>query len=135
VTVPSTFSFGDPRQERIYRLLGLIGPGPAAFYRDACWMMGEANPIASTTHLVGHLLREIESSIRAVLKTVTEKPKGHKDEIKAILTALEISDTDPIAKAWLSLAGQDNDYGLHARAHRDALSPQIIRRRVQAVLE
>ena len=31
-------------------------------------------------------------------------------------------DTDPIAKAWLSLAGQDNDYALHARAHRDALS-------------
>jgi len=62
------------------------------------------------------------------LKTVTEKPKGHKDEIKAILAALEIPDNDPVAKAWLSLAGQDNDYGLHARAHRDALStPQIIR--------
>jgi hypothetical protein len=122
VTAPNTFAFGDPRQERIYRLLGLIGPGPAAFYRDACWMMSDANPLASTTHLVGHLLREIDSSIRAVLKTVTEKPKGHKDEIKAILAALEIPDTDPVAKAWLSLAGQDNDYGLHARAHRDALS-------------
>lgn len=122
MTAPNTFSFGDPRQERIYRLLGLIGPGPAAFYRDACWMMSDANPLASTTHLVGHLLREIDSSIRAVLKTVTEKPKGHKDEIKAILAALEIPDTDPVAKAWLSLAGQDNDYGLHARAHRDALS-------------
>jgi len=122
MTAPSTFAFGDPRQERIYRLLGLIGPGPAAFYRDACWMMSDANPLASTTHLVGHLLREIDSSIRAVLKTVTEKPKGHKDEIKAILAALEIPDNDPVAKAWLSLAGQDNDYGLHARAHRDALS-------------
>src|SRR5260370_15974629 len=85
-------------------------------------MMSDANRLASTPHLVGHLLREIDSSIRAVLKTVTEKPKGHKDEIKAILAALEIPDNDPVAKAWLSLAGQDNDYGLHARAHRDALS-------------
>jgi len=122
VTAPSTFVFDDPRQERIYRLLGLIGPGPAAFYRDACWMMDQANPLASTTHLVAHLLREIESSIRDVLETVTERPKGHKDEIKAILAALEIPETDPVATAWLNLAGKDNDYALHSRAHRHHLS-------------
>jgi hypothetical protein len=125
VTAPSTFAFGDPRQERIYRLLGLIGPGPAAFYRDACWMMIEENLLASKTHLVSHLLREIESSIRDVLETVAEKPKGdrsHKDEIRAILAALEIPETDPVATAWLNLAGRKNDYALHSRAHRDALS-------------
>src|SRR5947208_6078501 len=122
MTAPSTFSFGDPRQERIYRLLGLIGPGPAAFYRDACWMMSDANPLESTTHLVAHLLREIESSIRDVLETVTARPKGHKDEIRAILAALEIPETDQVATAWLNLAGMDNEYALHSRAHRDALS-------------
>ena len=130
MTAPSAFSFGDPRQERIYRLLGLIGPGPAAFYRDACWMMSDANPLASTTHLVGHLLREIESSIRDVLETIAEKPKGdrsHKDEIKAILAALDTPETDPVATAWLSLAGKHNEYGLHSRAHRDALSsPRLL---------
>jgi hypothetical protein len=130
MTVSNTFAFGDPRQERIYRLLGLIGPGPAAFYRDACWMMSEANPLASTTHLVGHLLREIESSIRDVLETIAERPKGdrsHKDEIKAILAALDTPETDPVATAWLSLAGKNNEYGLHSRAHRDALSnPRLL---------
>ena len=125
MTAPNTFTFADPRQERIHRLLGLIGPGPATFYRDACWMMREANPLASTTHLVAHLLREIESSIRDVLETVAEKPKGdssHKDEIRAILAALDIPETDPVATAWFNLAGQNNEYALHSRAHRDALS-------------
>src|SRR5262249_15547414 len=125
VAAPDAFKFGDPRQERIHRRLGLVGPGPAAFYRDACRIMSEANSLASTTHLVAHLLREIESSIRDVLETVAEKPKSkrsHREEIRAILSALEIEETDPVAKGWLNLPGQDNDYALHSRAHRDALS-------------
>lgn len=87
--------------------------------------MVEANPLASKSHLVAHLPREIESSIRDVLETVAEKPKGdrsHKDEIKAILAAVEITETDPVATAWLNLAGRKNEYALHSRAHRDALS-------------
>lgn len=89
--------------------------------------MSDANPLASTTHLVGHLLREIDSSIRAVLKTIAEKPKGskeekHKDEIRAILAALDIPETDPVATGWLKLVGKDNAYGLHSRAHRQDLS-------------
>lgn len=125
MAAPSAFQFSDPRQERIHRRLSLVGSGPAAFYRDACWMMSEAHPLASTTHVVAHLLREIESSIRDVLETVTEKPKSkrsHREEIRAILAALEIADTDSVSKAWLNLPGQDNDYALHSRAHRDALS-------------
>lgn len=125
------FRLEDPRRERIHRRLLLVGPGPAAFYLDACLLMSEDRPLTSTTHLVAHLLREIESSLRDVLETVTDQAarlkkgaKGdeqHKDEIRAILKVLEIPETDPVAAAWLRLPGRENTYGLASRAHRDAL--------------
>lgn len=128
----SPFHFQDPRQERIYRRLLLVGPGPAAFYQDACRLTSEERPFTSTTHMVAHLLREIESGLRDVLETVTGQTarlkKGargdeqHKDEIRAILKELEISETDPVAVAWLRLPGHENEYGLASRAHRDALA-------------
>lgn len=93
--------------------------------------MGEQPPLASKTHLVAHLLREVESGLRDVLETVTEQEarlkkgakaaEAHKDEIRAILKELEIAETDPVAVAWLRLPGHDNAYGLASRAHRDAL--------------
>src|SRR6266852_3539753 len=98
------FHFEDPCQERIYRRLMLVGPGPATFYQDACRLMSEERPLASKTHLVAHLLREIESSLRDVLETVTDQTmrlkkgaKGeekHRDEIRAILKELEVPETD-----------------------------------------
>lgn len=127
----ASFEFDDPRQERIYRRLLLVGEGPAIFYRDACRLMKNESPLSSTTHLVAHLLREIESGIRDVLEVVTDKGarlnsgKGedrHKDEIRAILKELDIPDSDPVADAWLRLAGSNNEYGLASRAHRDALA-------------
>lgn len=60
-------TFEDPLDARVYRRLGLLGPGPAAFYADAVRLMSEERPLFSTTHVVGHLLREIESALRAVL--------------------------------------------------------------------
>ena len=126
------FSFDDPRQERIYRRLQLVGEGPTAFYRDACRLMREEPPLASTTHLVAHLLREIESGLRDILETVTHQTdrlkssrRGedrHKDEIRAILQELNIPESDPVADAWLRLPGSENEYGLASRAHRDALA-------------
>jgi hypothetical protein len=126
------FRFEDPRQERIHRRLLLVGPGPATFYRDACRLMSWQPPLASTTHLVAHLLREVESGLRDVLETVTEQEarlkkgakaaEAHKDEIRAILKELEIPETDTVAVAWLRLPGNDNAYGLASRAHRDALT-------------
>jgi hypothetical protein len=81
--------------------------------------MSEERPHASTTHLVAHLLREIESSLRAVLAKGEDQ---HKEGIRVILRELGISETDAVAIAWLRLPGSKNDYGLAARAHRDALS-------------
>lgn len=98
-------------------------------------------PFESTSHLVAHLLREIESSLRAALEPYKErdedaraeaaaeetseetgdKESKHKPDIRAVLKGLNIPDSDPVAGAWLRLAGRDG-YGLHSRAHRDNLS-------------
>ena len=48
--------------------------------------------------------------------------RGAVGKIKAILAALEIPETDPVATAWLDLVGRDNEYALHSRAHRHHLS-------------
>jgi hypothetical protein len=93
--------------------------------------MATQSEFKSTTHLVSHLIREIESSVRAVLEPLRSetdeigknKEENHKAHIKAILQALEIPETDPIAELWLSFAGRSNEGGLHARAHRDNLAP------------
>ncbi len=117
----------DERQELIYdRLFRLVGPGAAAFYKDACRHMVIKPPFEATTHIVGHLLRETEGSLRGVLMSLTnltEKPKGkksHKEDIQAILRALEYDDSDPVAKIWLSFTKENS---LHSRAHRRNLDP------------
>ncbi len=138
-------NFSNQKQEPIYRRLNsLVSPGAAAFWRDACRLMEMEPPLKSTTHLVGHLLREIESSLRDVLMPISKSsepseplepgankkksnkknPSGdekHIAEIEAVLTVLEIPQTSPVAQTWLSLPGRDNDYGLAKRAHRNAL--------------
>lgn len=120
---PFEYRFTDPRQRRIHRRLGLIGPGPASFYQDACRLMSIQPLFKATTHLVAHLLREIESSLRAVLKTKTFEREGrHPKEIKNVLYELNISENEPVASAWLQLPGEDNEYGLSIRAHRNALA-------------
>ncbi len=123
---PKPFNFGDnQKQKSIHERLGrLVGPGPAAFYKDACRHITIAPPFESSTHIVGHLVREIESALRDVLESISDEPaktqkkEEHKQEIIVILKALEIPEQDPIAQAWISLAGED---GLPKRAHRDNL--------------
>ena len=138
-------NFSNPQQEQIYRRLNsLVSPGAAAFWRDACRLMEMKPPLESTTHLVGHSLREIESSLRDVLKPISKSsepseplelgankkksnkknPSGdekHIAEIEAVLTVLEIPQISPVRETWLSLPGRDNEYGLAKRTHRNAL--------------
>lgn len=127
------FSFKDSRQERIYRRLHLVGPGPATFYKDACSLMAMEPMLDTTTHLVGHLIREIESAIRAVLEPAvgqsdqkqaieTEPNTGHRRKILAILAGLNIKGDDSVAVAWLRLADKAEDYALSKLAHRNALA-------------
>jgi len=46
------------------RLRHLVSAGTAEFYDDACKQMDMNPPLPTATHTVGHLLREIESSLR-----------------------------------------------------------------------
>jgi hypothetical protein len=138
-------NFSNPLQERIYRRLNsLVSLGAAAFWRDACRLMEMELPLESTTHFVGHSLREIESSLRDVLMPISKSsepseplelgankkksnkknPSGdekHKAEIETVLKVLEIPETSPVGQTWLSLPGKDNEYGLAKRTHRNAL--------------
>lgn len=132
-SVPKPFRFTDPRQTRIHELLSLISPAAAPFYRDACRIMETDPPFESTTHLVAHLIRELESSLRYALEPYKVRLKGeeeneqtgekqkeesHKDDIKALLRGLDIPEDGPIAIAWLRLAGT-----IQSRAHRNNLAP------------
>jgi hypothetical protein len=116
--------------QEIYKRLLLVGPGPAAFYRDACRLMAERGSVESLSHIASHLMREIESALRAVLGTLPDAgepdasagQEGHRRSILRVLIALDIQEDHAVAKSWLGLAGSDNPYGLSARAHRDALA-------------
>ncbi len=96
----------------------------------------------STTHVVAHLLREIESALRTgVLEPFREEEEApdsqqepekkndtdrHEKEIRATLRALKISEEDSIAVFWLGLAGREV-VGLAGRAHRNNLdSPRSV---------
>ena len=112
----------SPRQERIaQRLFAQVGPGPAAFFRDVCSLVAEGSTWRSVTHLVAHLLREVESAMRSVLEPADVGAGSHADKIRAVLTELGISHEDLVAEFWLGLAGKDNPQNLASRAHRYAL--------------
>jgi hypothetical protein len=125
----AVFRFPNPRSERICERLGrLVGPGAAAFYRDACCLMdGVEPPLKSTTHLVGHLLREIESALRDVLQPLagkaSKKRDRHKGEVEEVLHALGIKHDEPVGQAWLKVAEEESEYSLHRHAHRSSLAP------------
>jgi hypothetical protein len=130
---PVPFQFRDPRQQRIYdRLSSLVAAGPARFWRDACAIMeGETGVVLdSASHIVGHLLREIESAIRDVLEQLVpstswpsrELDKAHFGEISAILAALDVDpEKESWAKIWLSTSTRAGAFRLDQIAHRKSL--------------
>jgi hypothetical protein len=127
---PALFRFDDPQQQRIYEeLRELIGPGLAAFFRDACWMMANPWVLGTTAHLVAHCLREVDSALREVLKPIVIEQESadtdmacsgdsHKHQIRLILRSLGIAEDAREGQAWLKLAGELNRW-----AHRRALDP------------
>jgi len=117
------FQFADPNQKLLFEELSkLVGPGPSSYFRDACFLMENPQILLSTAHIVAHLLREIESSIRSLLAPVVdiaiEKQPGldHTAKIKAIIHALGFKENGPEERAWLKLSGR-----LHSVAHRRGL--------------
>ena len=86
------FTFIDSQQSRIYAdLFELISPGAADFYKDACRLLEPKSDFESKTLLIGHLFREIESAIRAILvssfkiKPEDKNEDKHKHQIEEIL--------------------------------------------------
>lgn len=120
-----TFQSLDLQQQRIHKLLELIGPGPRIFYFDACRLMSLEPPLASRTLVVSHLLREIMGGMLNVLHTVSdtlEEKTGntnkdgdnYKQKVRRCLKFLDIPEDDPLAKDWLEL-------NLSKYAHRKGL--------------
>jgi hypothetical protein len=126
----------DRRQVEIYRLMGLFGPVVAAFYGDACRLLDNDSPLVSTTHLVGHLLRELESAVREVLRPMIPAKRAaslftkcgecgrvggdHKGEIDEIANALGFPPGDEVRSLWKSLR-------LHRIGHRGSqLGPRPV---------
>ena len=115
------------RQESIAtQLREMIGEGPAAFFSDACLILSRDPRPAAASHIVAHLLREVESAVRWVLEPPgNARPKGggdgHQLSIRAVLEELMVSADEPAAQFWLGVAGEGNPSGLAMRAHRPAL--------------
>lgn len=126
-------TFPTPRHERVHDLLRrLISEGAAHFFADACDIIQREPPFRSTTHLVGHLSREVESALCQVLITLPDaaasleatdqakrKKDGHLSKIDAILDALSLS-KHPEAGQWRAFAGR-TPHAWHGAAHRDDL--------------
>lgn len=118
----------SPRQESVAaQLRDLIGEGPAVLFSDACVVLSQEPRLASASHVVAHLLREVESAVRAVLQPPLDPQavKGgdkHKASIRAVLGELGVSADEPVAEFWLGLTGEGNPSGLAMKAHRSALN-------------
>jgi hypothetical protein len=89
-------------------------------------------PLASATHLVGHLMRELESALRQILRPMIPAVQAaslfakcgeeghHAREIDAIATALGFPPDDEVRSLWKSLR-------LHRIGHRGSqLAPRPV---------
>ncbi len=111
----------DPRQREIHRLLLLVGGEPAAFFLDAARLMDGDYPLQATTHVVGHLLRELNLVLRDVLRPMVSAdqwpprgtPNANTRQIELISDALGIDAEDPFRTLWREYAEP-----LHEWAHR-----------------
>ncbi|MGB9874314.1 MAG: hypothetical protein ACPLRS_05030, partial [Hydrogenobacter sp.] len=115
-----TFKFHDTRYEKIYEDLRFIGEGPAYFFRDACLMKENPENLRTTSHLIGHCIREIESALRDALKPIAVKEEGltHKAQIDAIVDTFFVEEKVRVRNLWINLVGLLSKF-----AHRDNLNP------------
>ena len=131
-----SFSLGDSRRDRIGRRLAQIGPGPASFYASAVELLALETPLEATSHLVGHLARDIESALGQVVRSMGQEKgpsapsddgKNHERNIRYALQVLGFPIDGPVGRFWISLSGRNNEDGLHKRARRrDLSSPRPI---------
>jgi len=139
-TPPNCRQFGPPRfederEERIYRNIIHLGPGPQAFFEASLILLHNLRGFPAASHFVAHSMREIEGALRGVLYPLAEPflssletrtPSGsptsgdgttHRQLVKAILQALKIDPDGPVKKSWLALTNN-----VHGKAHRKNLA-------------
>jgi len=120
----------DRRREEIRRLLALMGGAIAALYEDACRLLVTEPQLATASHLVAHLAREIESGLRELLTAMVpasrmaglealprepgQRGPGWKAVVDEICTALGFTAGDEVRSLWKSARWDP-------RAHRGAL--------------
>lgn len=84
------------RRDRIGRLLDLIGPGPVSFWIDAIRLMDEPNRFRTESHLLAHVLRELEGALLQVLPSIGVLPTVRKDASRQVSVS---SSTSPSVSA------------------------------------
>lgn len=105
-----------PEQTEIKRVLKLFGPGPEVFFTDACRLLNYDPPLGSVTHLVGHLLRELDGWMRDVMRPMIP-PQASEPvqaatantlarEIEALASVLGFPPDDDIRALWRSFQHQ-----------------------------
>src|SRR6266567_1854965 len=119
----------DRRQLEIERLLRLMGGMLGDAYADACVILTQRPRLATASHLVGHLAREIDSGLRELLTAMLPperqeyldslREEGSRDAprrhvIAEICDFLGVSAEDEVRSVWFSLEW-------HGRAHRGPL--------------
>lgn len=129
------------RRARIAERLERIGPGPHANFLTLCELLDEP-PKPASSMLIFHMVRELESAIRAVILPAGELPateeepespcctcececvtagserqsgSGHRAEIMAIAKALSLPTS--VVKTWTSIVGKQQSW-----AHRHSLA-------------
>jgi hypothetical protein len=121
-----------PRQREILRRLQLVGGAPASYFADACRLMATEPPLESQTHLVSHLLRELNSGLLGALKPMVAPEdwpeKGTDDRqakmIGAICDALRVPADDPLRRSWKTFSRKPAEL-----AHRRGLvAPRPVNR-------
>src|SRR5438105_12016628 len=103
------FNFKDPIQKKIHQELNRqIGDGAGSFYMDACKLMDDNPSLSSKTHLIAHLLREIDSSIRDVMIPfgyISLNEDAFNNLMDEIIKQYNISQQDSLAQLWSTLKG------------------------------
>ncbi|MBI5947082.1 MAG: hypothetical protein HY875_02970 [Chloroflexi bacterium] len=97
----------------VAELTASYGPAVGAFFEEACLAVSRNRP--TTTHVVGHLMREVEASIRLVLRPLTaseatrdpaDEENNHRGEVATICASLPLRPDDPLPRLWDSLVGR-----------------------------
>lgn len=111
-------------EEKIVHSLNHVSVGASSFLKDAFLLMKRRPPLDTSTHLVGHCLREIDSAVSNVALPYDYKPKkgnseGYKSKIIAIVNSFQLNkvDAQELQELWFVFTE------LATKAHRNSLSP------------